>query len=97
QNAEFTFAGTAGQRIGVVASNATLLASSFTIVSANGTQVVSGPLFGNDLFGPYTLPATGGYRMLVNPMGDNVGSVTFTLYDVPPDVTGTLSTDGTPV
>src|SRR5262249_30640545 len=41
-----------------------------------------------------TLPATGTYTIRVDPSGMNTGSMTLTLYDVPPDVTGTITPGG---
>jgi hypothetical protein len=37
------------------------------------------------------LPATGEYRVLVDPLGMETGSVTVTLYDVPPDASASMS------
>jgi hypothetical protein len=36
----------------------------------------------------------GNYEVLLNPASDNIGSATVTLYDVPADVTGTLTIGG---
>jgi hypothetical protein len=38
-----------------------------------------------------TLPVAGTYTIQANPTGENVGTATFTLYNVPPDVTGTAT------
>ena len=40
------------------------------------------------------LPATGVYTILFDPQKAQVGSATFTLYDVPPDVTTTITPNG---
>jgi YD repeat-containing protein len=48
-------------------------------------------------FDTWSLPFTGSYTIVVDPDGTQVGTVTLTLYDVPPDVQGTASMDGTPV
>jgi hypothetical protein len=44
-----------------------------------------------------TLPVTGTYTILVNPVSDVTGSLTLTLYDVPADVGGTLILGGSPL
>ena len=43
---------------------------------------------------PFTLPSTGMYAIEVNPNGVGTGTITLTLHDVPPDVTGSISTGG---
>jgi len=45
----------------------------------------------------WSLPFTGAYTILMDPDSTQVGSVTLTLYDVPPDVRGTAAMDGTQV
>ncbi len=44
-----------------------------------------------------TLAVTGTYSILVDPSGDRIGSVTSTLYDVPPNVTGSITPGGAAV
>lgn len=41
-----------------------------------------------------TLAATASYTILVDPVTTHTGSLTLTLYDVPPDVTGAITADG---
>ena len=43
------------------------------------------------------LPATGRYKILVDPQATSTGSMTLTLYDVPPDVNATITPGGPPV
>ncbi len=43
------------------------------------------------------LPAGGMYTILVDPQGTDLGGATLTLYDVPPDLTGTIAVGGSPV
>jgi hypothetical protein len=40
---------------------------------------------------------TGTYTILVDPQGADLGSMTLNLYDVPPDLTGTIAIGGGPV
>jgi hypothetical protein len=44
-----------------------------------------------------TLPATGTYTIVVDPLGSATGNLTLTLYDVPADTTGTVSIGGSSV
>jgi YD repeat-containing protein len=103
QNMSLTFNGTAGQRIALLAQFSGLGGcSSFglTILQPDGaTQFFSntgcgnGPLF----MEPLTLPVGGAYTIMVGLAGTNVGTGTFTLYSVPPDVTATIAANATPV
>src|SRR5262249_28003653 len=43
------------------------------------------------------LTVSGTYTVFLNPFSNDTGSVTFTLYDVPPDVTGTITPNGSSV
>jgi hypothetical protein len=43
---------------------------------------------------PYSLPTTGTYYVLIHPNAAGTGSVTIASYDVPADVTGSLSLNG---
>ena len=95
QNAEYTFAGTATQRISL-----NLIGSSFaggadiTIKNPDGSTLVTAFTSGNTFIDTRTLVATGTHKVVVNPRGANTGSVTLRLYDVPPDTTGTLAVNG---
>jgi hypothetical protein len=68
-----------------------------TAVSISG--LVNGQLVGTSggFVDTKVLPTTGMYTVTVDPQGTDVGSGTLTLYDVPPDVTGTLTVGGPPV
>jgi len=43
------------------------------------------------------LPASGTYTILVDPQGADVGAATLQLFEVPPDLAGTLTVGGQPV
>jgi large repetitive protein len=43
-----------------------------------------------------TLPASGTYTILVDPQAADLGSMTLTLYEVPPDVTASITPGGAP-
>jgi hypothetical protein len=100
QNAGLTFAGTAGQRISVVAGNS-LYASTVkvSLLKPDLTPLTSPPIVVGGLDGfiePQTLPVDGTYTVLVDPQLADVGSIDVQVYLVPNDVSGTISV-GTPV
>ena len=98
QNGSLTFSGTAGQRISlyVTAISSSLGCPYFSIVNPDGTILVAPGIscattFFTDV---KTLPATGTYTVVMNPSGAVVGSATFSVYDVPPDASGTITIGG---
>jgi subtilisin family serine protease len=104
QNALVTFSGTQGQRISLGMSNVTIGTSTccsarVSITSPdNSTLIYATPVGRNGGFlDAKVLPMTGTYTILVDPQGADLGSMTLNLYDVPPDLTGTLAIGGGPV
>ena len=98
QNGRVTFAGIAGERvslaIGFVPSACCTV--NVSILNPNGTRLVN-PIAvasGQTLIDGKTLPTTGTYTILVDPNQTATGTVTLTLYDVPSDVTGTMTLGG---
>ena len=97
QNMSLTFAGTAGQRVSLLTQSDAALNSCgivMQIVEPNGTTVLysdgcitTTPRFSDVL----VLPVTGTYTIVHSPAGTAVGTATFTLYDVPPDVAATVT------
>jgi YD repeat-containing protein len=99
QNARLTFDGTAGQRISMKISNVTIRVSDVYIYNPDGTTLASmmtQSVTDPDFMDTKVLPATGTYTIFIDPWGnyDSAGSMTLTLYDVPPDVTGTITPGG---
>lgn len=100
QNAELTFSGTFGERVSLNLTNPTFPQCSLnaSIVNPDGTTLTS--LSCADHFGfvdTQRLPMTGTYAILVTPTNASTGSITATLYKVPPDVTGTIVINGSSV
>lgn len=95
QNARLTFSGSANQRITLTTSNGSTGWALFSIVKPDGSYL-AGPAWGvNGIFFDVTvLPATGTYTIIVDPENANVGSMTLQLYDVPPDVSATITPGG---
>ncbi len=100
QLARLTFTGTAGQRVSLLGTGTTFGAVSVSLENPDGSSgggfftAYQQPPNPNGWGEPKTLPATGTYTLLVNPEAVYTGSITLTLYDVPPDVTGTLTIGG---
>jgi subtilisin family serine protease len=96
ENARLRFDGQAGQRVSLKLSAVSISSSYVSILKSDGT-----PLGGNvyvSIFGGFVdtraLPAAGSYTILVDPQGPATGSMTLTLYDVPPDLGGTITPGG---
>jgi YD repeat-containing protein len=100
QNAQLTFSGTASQRVSLKISGVTLTGGNgyvdVYIKKLDGTTLASSTYIssGGAFIDVQTLPLAGTYTVLVDPQGTNTGSVTLTLYDVPPDTNGPITPDG---
>ena len=104
QNARLTFAGVAGQRVSLRASAVTIGSSTccslnLSILKPDGSSLATPTLMGTNggFIDTRTLPVSGTYTILVDPQSTALGSATLTLYDVPPDVLGTISAGGASV
>jgi YD repeat-containing protein len=103
QNGVLTFSGTASQRVSLLGTNGLGGQVAFacdvnaSLLKLDGT-VLAGPacMEGGGFIDATTLPATGTYRIRVDPQAHSTGSVTFNLYSVT-DSTGTITANGTPV
>jgi hypothetical protein len=95
QNAAATFTGSAGKKASLKLSNATMSARA-TVLAPDGTTFIPATYFGTTggFVEPKELPQDGVYTVLVDPSAAATGSVTLTLYDVPPDVQATLAIGG---
>jgi acetyltransferase-like isoleucine patch superfamily enzyme len=101
QNAAVSFYGTLGQRVALNMGNVTIGTSSccsarVSISNPDGsTFVYATPVGRNGGFlDTRVLPASGLYTILVDPQGTDLGSMTLTLYNVPPDLTGSITIGG---
>ncbi len=96
QRARLTFSGTAGQRVSVNPVPYTISQSLVSIIKPDGSTLGStdvGSLYYSFLE-PQTLPTTGTYAVLADPAQAYTGTMTVTLYDVPADITGSLTING---
>jgi hypothetical protein len=102
QNAYLTFSGTQNQIVSVVLSAYTYPICSvssggvnITIYSPDGSVLVSSPCTGG-FIDSVTLPASGTYKIFIDPTSSYVGSTTVTLYNIV-DVTKPIVIGGTQV
>ncbi|HEX6291760.1 MAG TPA: RHS repeat-associated core domain-containing protein [Herpetosiphonaceae bacterium] len=94
QNAKLTFEGTQGQRIALLVTSATK-AYDLLITKPDGTTLWGwGGVGTNSYIDTTTLPASGTYSITINPRGTETLTTNLTLYDVPADVTGTITPGG---
>jgi YD repeat-containing protein len=98
QNARLTFNGNANQRISLGMGNGTMGWALVSIVKPDGTNLID-PTWtnGGGYFDVRVLPATGTYTIIVDPENGNTGSMSFSLFDVPPDVTDIITPGGSSV
>ncbi|HET7855274.1 MAG TPA: S8 family peptidase [Gaiellaceae bacterium] len=104
QNALVRFSGSAGQRVSLRLSDVTIGTSTccstrVSITKPDGSTLVFPTPVGTSggFIDTRSLPVAGLYTILVDPQGADVGSMTLTLYDVPPDVSASISPGGAPV
>ncbi|HKA19632.1 MAG TPA: Ig-like domain-containing protein [Blastocatellia bacterium] len=97
QNGALTFTGTANQRISLYLTNVTS-GPYISIRKPDGTNLVSPVGVSSGSFiDTKTLPVVGTYTIFIDPPGKNTGNITLTLYDVPADITGSISPGGSSV
>ncbi|MDQ3777917.1 MAG: hypothetical protein M3310_03485, partial [Actinomycetota bacterium] len=99
QNAKVTFAGTAGRRISLNAGSVTMSSAKVSILAPGGTTLVPATTVGTGgaFIDTKTLASTGTYTIVVDPQSTATGSMTLTLYDVPPDASAVAVPDGAAV
>jgi YD repeat-containing protein len=98
QNARLTFSGTSGQRVSLRISSASFTGSVICgILNPSGATLDSTGCSNGSFIDTQVLASTGTYTVLVDPSGTGTGSATLTLYDVPADVTGTITPGGAAV
>ena len=98
QNARLTFTGVAGRRASLNLAP-TCCATAISVLAPDGAEVAEdSSITTTGLFlEPWTLPQSGTYTIAVDPKAAAKGSMTFSAYDVPPDLAATTSIGGTAV
>jgi YD repeat-containing protein len=101
QDAVLTFNGTANQRVSLSATNVTTAAAYVnlaTLIETSQASITISPSCGTNCFmDTQTLPNTETYTIWVQHINTNTGSQTLQLYNVPPDVTGSITAGGSAV
>lgn len=100
QNGLLNFDGTAGQRVSLQMTNSSFGGNCVyaRILDPTNTSVAFQCLTSsNNFLEPVSLPLTGSYTLVLDPAGVTTGSATFTLYDVPADVTSPITPGGSSV
>ncbi|MDX6535552.1 MAG: hypothetical protein QOF68_3296, partial [Gaiellales bacterium] len=95
--ATVSFSGTAGQRVSIRITQVQMGTPTVTVKNPdNSVLKTAGPFSVTGGFiAPLTLPATGTYKIVVDPPGTSKGTARLEAWDVPADVSGTIATDGT--
>ena len=104
QNGRLTFTGTSNHRVSLVGANGmtgqVLPCDVFTnILKPDGAAITGAAtcMEGSGFMEPVTLPSSGTYTTLVDPTGTATGGLTLALYDVPADVSGSITVGGSAV
>lgn len=101
QNGALTFSGTVGQRVSLRASGVSMNGNGWVTVALkkpDGTNLASDVFDSSGGFiDTQTLPVAGTYTVLVDPYSTNTGTAAVTLYDVPADITDSITPGGSPV
>jgi uncharacterized protein YhfF len=101
QDAALSFDSEAGRRVSIKLANVTIGTSccsgaKVSLVRPDGVALVSPTYFGTN--GGYvdvkTLPVSGTYKIVLDPQSNATGNASVTLYDVPPDASGSVSVGG---
>jgi hypothetical protein len=87
QDAYVTFSGVAGHRLSLSLTGVTISAGNVTVLNPDQSTLSPTRAFAraDSFIDPLTLPATGQYKVVLDPKGKATGAVTVTAYDVPAD------------
>lgn len=98
QNGRLTFTGASGQRVSLRVTSSSISSSTISILDPAASTVASTTsTLSGGFMDTQTLAAAGQHTVVADPLSALTGSLTVTLYDVPPDVTGTISIGGSAV
>src|SRR5439155_1556637 len=91
-----SFAGSAGRRVSLQLSNVTMNVATVTLLKPDGTALGAATYVGTGggFVDTRALPTSGTYTLLVDPYATATGSMTLTLYNVPPDVSTPITPGG---
>jgi YD repeat-containing protein len=92
QNGALTFTGVAQNRISLRGTSGSIAINNVSIKNPDGSNLATPTAFTpNGFIDTKTLPASGTYNIVLDPLNANTGNTTLTLYNVPADYsTGTV-------
>ncbi|MBR8279072.1 beta strand repeat-containing protein [Burkholderia vietnamiensis] len=91
------FDATAGQRVNLLVTSSSFGScgsGTIQILNVDGTVAGTGNLCNGYFLSPIALPVTASFTIVVSPYANTTGSVTFSLNNVPPDPTATITPGG---
>ena len=83
QYARYSLSGKEGQRVSLLVSEAMLKRGYVSLITPEGKKIVNEESFNENetvMGGPVTLPATGTYTVLIEPQGEDTGSLKLSAY-----------------
>jgi hypothetical protein len=86
QNALITFPGTIGMRVAVAITSTTITAGTVSVLRPGGSALKAGGLSKGAFLEGITLDANGTHTLKLDPGDAAVGTITYTVYNVPQDV-----------
>jgi hypothetical protein len=97
QRNNFTFSGTANQRVSLVVESSDFTGTVWLLKPDSSvlTSIAVSPAGG--VLDATVLPSNGTYTFVVDPNGDSTGALSFTAYDVPADTTQAITAGGSAV
>ncbi len=97
EKANISFTGTAGHRVSVRINSSTVTSYTIALKAPDGTVVKTSGSWGvaGGFMGPVNLATSGTYKFVITPSSTLKGKWNVAAWDVPTDVTGAITTDGT--
>lgn len=96
QNAKPSFSSASGLRVSLRAlqSQSTEILSNLTVIKPDNTNLVSSTVVFDRFLEPMLLPMNGAYTVLLDPQFNKTRATTLYVYEMSPDVTGSVSVGG---
>lgn len=96
QNAKPSFSSAAGLRVSLRAlqSQSTEILSNLTVIKPDNTNLTTSTVGFDRFLEPMVLPMNGVYTVLLDPQFNKTRATTLYAYEMPPDVTGSVSVGG---
>lgn len=95
QNGLLTFSGSASERVSINLTSVSISSYNLSLKKPDGSVLASTTT--TTFLDVTVLPVDGTYTILLDPIGSATGSATVTLYDVPADLNGPITVNGSAV